>query len=685
VLEGAASVQASTFGSWLMQSPEYDPVNAFDADPGTAWAEGDPTTPVGQWIQITFDHPLDLPPQITVQLLDDSVFRPIATRLRVTTDQGTVTDAVAATPDSQLLRVPPGRTTKLRVTIDAARGGVPGGFGAGIVDFDIPGVHVDRYIQAPHDASTAGRDLTLSFHRQTTGQTLYSSGDPEAGLYRRFTLDAPATFTTTLAAVSVAGPALDTFLDGTSKPGDLGITTSPALSDLPAFRPRNLVDGSYLTGWLAGDDHPAVHLVWSGQRTLDKMTLISPAGYAAPPLSVHIESPAGTRDARVGPDGTVTFPALTTDRIDITFPSVANVPLYDPVAGADRDLPLGLSEIYIPALSDLRLAATDVTTPFQLPCGQGPDIAIDGRDYPTSASGTLGDLLYRTPVSVHLCTDKATLMLGAGTHRITAPGFGSSLAVSDVTLSTTPVAATSTQGAGSRPRSVEVASWGAERRTVDIGPGEAAYLEVHENQAKGWAASMDGHQLTPIRLDGWQQGYLIPAGAGGRVTLTYTPATGYRLMLLVGIAGAVLLVGLVLLAGRIRRWDALGPLAAGAPWGTWVVVIGVTVLLAVIAGPVAIAAPLLFLIGRYRPWILPALAFAAFAAAGIIAAVSVAGPVPSRNAVAAVPGAAPSSVSSVATTGNGPTPGAGAFGPAAQALAVVALGAALTARQKRAP
>lgn len=235
------------------------------------------------------------------------------------------------------------------------------------------------------------------------------------------------------------------------------------------------------------------------------------------------------------------------------------------------------------------------------------------------------------------------------------------------------------------PRATNIVSWGAESRTVDVGPGDAAYLEVHENQAKGWVASMNGHQLAPVRLDGWQQGYVVPAGAGGRVTLTYTPATGYRLTLLFGIALAALLIGLTLLAGGLRRWDALAPLASAAPWGQWVVVVGATVLLALIAGPVAIAAPLLFLAGRYRAWILPVVAFVGFAAAGIVAAVSVGGPVPSRNAVAAVPGPAPSAVTSVATTGNGPTPGAGAFGPAAQALAVVALGAAVTASRKPKP
>ena len=40
VLSGAAQVTASSYGSWLAEAPQYDPVNAFDDDPATAWAEG---------------------------------------------------------------------------------------------------------------------------------------------------------------------------------------------------------------------------------------------------------------------------------------------------------------------------------------------------------------------------------------------------------------------------------------------------------------------------------------------------------------------------------------------------------------------------------------------------------------------------------------------------------------------
>ena len=61
VLSGAASVTASSYGSWIADTQQDDPVNAFDGNPATAWAEGNEQTPVGQWIQISFSGPRSLP------------------------------------------------------------------------------------------------------------------------------------------------------------------------------------------------------------------------------------------------------------------------------------------------------------------------------------------------------------------------------------------------------------------------------------------------------------------------------------------------------------------------------------------------------------------------------------------------------------------------------------------------
>ena len=120
VLSGAASVTVSSYGSWIADTQQEDPVNAFDGDPATAWAEGNELTPVGQWIQINFTGQPDLPASIGIRLLDDSTNREIASLLRVSTAAGSTTTELAATGAVQPLNVVPGRTRWLRITIAAA-------------------------------------------------------------------------------------------------------------------------------------------------------------------------------------------------------------------------------------------------------------------------------------------------------------------------------------------------------------------------------------------------------------------------------------------------------------------------------------------------------------------------------------------------------------------------------------
>ena len=78
---------------------------------------------------------------------------------------------------------------------------------------------------------------------------------------------------------------------------------------------------------------------------------------------------------------------------------------------------------------------------------------------------------------------------------------------------------------------LRIGSWGAEYRTATIGPGAQSYLEVHQAANPGWTATLNGRRLTPVTLDGWQQAFVVPAGAGGRVVMTFTPTTGYHWLL----------------------------------------------------------------------------------------------------------------------------------------------------------
>ncbi|NEE17675.1 DUF3367 domain-containing protein, partial [Streptomyces sp. SID7499] len=134
-------------------------------------------------------------------------------------------------------------------------------------------------------------------------------------------------------------------------------------------------------------------------------------------------------------------------------------------------------------------------------------------------------------------------------------------------------------------------------------------------------ATLDGKELTPLRIDGWQQAWLIPEGEGGKVTLEYEPARIYQ----VGLIGAgVLLLVLVGLAfGRRRGAEPYAaeeqPVVPGP--GLVLGTVALTLVGVVIAGPLALAVPVLAVLAHFRPKLLAPLAFAAMAAAGVVAAV----------------------------------------------------------------
>jgi arabinofuranan 3-O-arabinosyltransferase len=302
----------------------------------------------------------------------------------------------------------------------------------------------------------------------------------------------------------------------------------------------------------------------------------------------------------------------------------------------------------VPALANLRPVTPGGQQAFALACGQGPVLTVDGRAYQTSVSGTLRELSQYLPLRVRLCSPGGTLTLGAGRHTLTVAA--GTFAVTGLSLaSASPRAA-----APSASRAATIRSWQPDQRQLSIGPGPASYLEVHQNYNQGWTAVLNGQPLNPVRLDGWQQGFVVPAGPGGAITLSFRPASSYHLALVVSAAAVALLLAIAAwsLAGRPGRRPgpdgsedsgAALPLAgpptpvpaadgaaadsAAAPRRrrAWLGVLGVTALIFVAGGPVALAVPALAWLAWPRPrWpragTLPVLAFAGLAASGLLAA-----------------------------------------------------------------
>ncbi|HEV3069500.1 MAG TPA: hypothetical protein VGY50_16715, partial [Streptosporangiaceae bacterium] len=627
---GAASVTASSYGSWIADTQQDDPANAFDGNPATAWAEGNELTPVGQWLQISFDRPLDLPPSVGIRLLDDSTDREIASVLRVSTAAGTATTKVAATGAFQPLHVVPGRTGWLRITIAGAarvRLAYPG---AGISDVLIPGVKVTRLLQPASDlAGRQAASVAFSFRQQVPSPFAYADPAATAPMARSFTVARPTTLRLRAAALALPGAGLDALLDALSAragppgPGELQVSVASTPGGEPPGFAASLISGSVRTPWTAETTSPVIHLRWRGLRSVGSMIVRPAAGLPSTPLTVKITSPDGTREASIGAGGRVRFATpLTTDRIDVSFPRVRQATIVT-LTGQLETLPVRLSQLSVPAVAGLRAVTPDGR--FSLACGHGPALTVDGRVYQTTVSGTLGELSQYLPLPVRLCAPGGALSLGAGRHTLTAATPGT-FAVTDLSLVSGAASSSAAAGSAIAPgaaRPVTIRSWQQDQGRVSIGRGAASYLEVHENFNPGWAAALNGQPLTPVRLDGWQQGFVVPAGAGGTITLTFRPAATYHLALVASLLAAAILLALTVWSFLAARQGGATMMGAGGErrgrGRGWIGVVGVTAVILVAGGVLALVVPVLaWLAGRVR---LPVLALGAMAASGLLAAV----------------------------------------------------------------
>ncbi|MFC9673285.1 alpha-(1-_3)-arabinofuranosyltransferase family protein [Streptomyces sp. NPDC056949] len=632
VLRGAAQVTASSSGNWLFHLPQYDPVNAFDGNPDTAWAEGTPGTPDGQWLRIAFSSKTPVPGTLRVTPLPQEGVRAAPTRIRVQTETGSATSALQPNGERQTVKAPAGESSWLRITILGAQAGHTGLAGAGFSDVDIPGVQVTRLLRLPQDSTDAQQ---FSFHATTA----------EPNLGRLFTTAEGGTYTLGASARPAPDDAFDKLLYEVAPEQRRRVTatadsTSALGGDLSA---RNLTDGDLTTAWIAGD-RPTIHLRWPGKQPVGEVVLAAAGGLSTRPEKIEISSPDGAAVAGVDENGVARFDPITTDRLDITVTATAPLTVHNPVADADLQLPVGLTEAYLPALDQYRTPQPSPTRTFSLPCGKGPDVTVDGTRHRTGAKGTVRDLVERRPIAVTLCGRALTsLTLPAGTHTLETPQDKGPLRLTDATLTRTDAPATSPPAG----RALRIRDWLGDRKEVTVGSGPATYLTTYENVNDGWKATLDGKELTPLRLDGWQQGFLVPQGAGGTVRLSYEPARTYEAGLFGGAAGVLALAGIALFRRRAANTDVTPP---APPPGLLLGTVALTLVGAVIAGPLALLVPALALVAWRRHALLVPIAFLAMAGAGIAAAVGAGEP--SRSS-------------------------AGTFGPVAQLLALVALFAAL--------
>jgi arabinofuranan 3-O-arabinosyltransferase len=312
---------------------------------------------------------------------------------------------------------------------------------------------------------------------------------------------------------------------------------------------------------------------WPTARTISEVRLTPDLKLAASlPGKVTVTANGHSQSRALDPKGRLKLsPPIRTDRVSLQLQIGKLGGSIDPFAGVRRLLPLGVSEVSFDGAPAPKTAGPDIA----IGCGSGPTIRVGGQLRRTSLAPSRDQLAALSPIALTVC-DNTPVEVADGTE-IVAPAT-TTFAPATLTLTARPLPA----AGAAMP--ITTPLWSADRRQVGLPDRpETALLQVHENTNAGWTATLGGRRLSPVVVDGWQQGWVVPAGSAGVVHLDFRPDRLYRQALAAGLVLVLLVLCLALLPGRSTR-GAVGPRRTAI----WHVVV-LAAVLALIGGPVALA------------------------------------------------------------------------------------------------
>ncbi|RMI33951.1 alpha-(1-_3)-arabinofuranosyltransferase domain-containing protein [Nocardia stercoris] len=635
LVEGAwsgATITASSSAADATQlggsSPGSSTAAVVDGDPSTAWLSTSGEHAVGQWLRLDLDHPIDAG-ILTVTTSPAALGDPVKW-MEVRTSGGTTAARVTEPGVPVSVSLPPGRTGWVKITATQTENDTAGGqFGISELSLDDYSnvddpVAVDirhRVIVPPPPVGTAvaGWDLGQEFpgrsgcfdtpDRIRCSKGLALAAEEPGQFERTLTVPDPASVTTALTVRTRPGPGLAALLTDPARPvargqADVGDLRGSAFA---------ATDGDPATSWTAPEDTvrnrtgpaPTLTLELPAKTEVDGIAMTLPAGdLPARPtwVTVNLGDGPQTRPIdRAEPAGaTVRIPLhpYETDRIELSLTEWK--PVLDRTAlGFAQDQPPGLADIEV--LGPDYPAPADPNRPVTVDCAHGPTVSLAGRVVHTSVTASYADLLSGAPVTATVCpADAAPVDLPTG--RVDVTVVPTDLFTVDRLQLTRPTA----------PAPLAA-------------PAGTRVLVLPSSTNAGWrATTADGHALTPIVVDGWQQGWVVPAGTTGPITVSFPADRWYRIAIF---GGLLLLLPLFALAIPWRRRSAPdvdpgpGPRTWQAPtWGT----VAVSAAALVVSGPVGLV---LAAVGAVAGWwrpdrtarVLPIVAgvFAAVAAAAL--------------------------------------------------------------------
>ena len=516
--------------------PEDAPYSAIDGDLTTGWTTAYATRPLGQWLAVHYGQRKTFG---TVRIRGDanplggSVLRWKVSAGGRSVQARTDPSTGVATAD---LRGASGRT--LRVTVadvahPASRSQVA------IREIEAAGLPVERSLVIPPVKTSSptaflfrstpeSRACVPTLVAPDCDPDRYHPGEESTGIDREVTVDRGDTWSLTGTVVARADPATSLLLEPQGAPVTMR-ASSTYFSD-PTVSARMAYDGTPTTSWIAdpNDADPTLVVDFARPTRLTRMSVAAPARPGVAPQSATLVSGAKTREVDLGGFGS--FDPLVTSHLEVTF--------HNPTRGAE---PIGVGDLQFGSVKTA--VPLDGAAPTGAICGFGPNVSVDGRVYHTRVDGLIGDVASSGPLSFSVCD--GPVQMGSGRHRVRISSTSQFQPVGAVLAE--PGAFALADKAERPPRALSVLQQTATSRRAVLGPGADAQLVTRGNWNRGWAATLDGKVLAPQRIDGWAQGWRLPAGRGGTLRIEYQPQRVY----LIGLVGGLVVTALMLLAAAL--------------------------------------------------------------------------------------------------------------------------------------
>ncbi|WP_439030482.1 DUF3367 domain-containing protein [Gordonia terrae] len=572
----SGEVEVSTSGSAAdaVQPGQTSAANsaaaAFDGNPQTAWVSGGLESAVGRWMRLGFTTPKT---DLAVTLTTAKALGPDVTSALITTEAGSTVVSGLRPGEPMTVTAPSGPTRWVQIRALRTDDGTAGNqFALGEVS--VSDLRTSTPLPIRHRVSLpeleAGTPVAqwLLF-QELTGRASCVS-DPAREMVRcapglGLSPETPSVFGRALSVPSdvtvsptvILRPRPGDALDRLLAVDDGIVATGPRPVTDPRGGPGAAVDGDPGTSWTApeipdqagrdrtgtdgketDENSPTLTLRLPAAQQVESVKIVAPRSYPAAPTEVAVDLGTGEQIREIGEDGVVRLDPAVTDRIEITL--LAQTDLIDVNSlGFASPAPPGIAEVEVSPAPAGRGTTEDTDNRVddrivEIGCDDGIGVTAAGQVIRMSARTTAAALRAGQPVVGRAC-GAAKLALPAGRQEVSVnPGEAFTVdALSLVDGAPVAPAVTTTPS---------VTEWSAAHRSVEVGSGPERVLTVPESTNPGWIARHDGRELRPVVVNGWQQGWVVPAGTTGTIELTYRFDSLYRWALSIGLVVMVLLL-----------------------------------------------------------------------------------------------------------------------------------------------